>query len=66
VFTDDPRPRFHLEIHGLEEFQAFCAILRGERVDPAQLHEMTARLSQSTDTLKAAVAETGLADHLTS
>jgi len=41
---------FRLEIHGLAEFAAFVALIRGQTLDATMttLRDLTARLTQST------------------
>jgi hypothetical protein len=43
----DTPNRFHLEIDGLEEFVAFCAIIRGQTLDD-ELRAIVAKLVAST------------------
>jgi len=43
----DTPNRFHLEIDGLEEFVAFCAIIRGQTLDD-ELRAIVAKLTAST------------------
>ncbi len=45
---------FHLEIHSLETFIAFVAVLRNETLDSAKILEMTAHLRASNRDLAAA------------
>lgn len=47
--------RFHLEIHSLQEFALFCAIIRhGDALDGDQLAAMVDKLHQASDKLAAA------------
>ena len=47
------RSTFHLEIDGLDAFEAFVAILRGE--DAAKVSDLISKISSNNDALDAAV-----------
>ena len=47
---------FRLEIHGLAEFAAFVALIRGQPLDATTLRDLTARLTSSTADLADAEA----------
>lgn len=53
------RPAFHIELNSLEEFAAFCALIRDEAVDLARVKALAERLQAATKDLEAAEA----ADH---
>jgi len=48
--------RFRLEINSIEEFAAFCALIRGEVLEGDALEALAAKLRESSTALAAAEA----------
>lgn len=55
---NNPHDQFHLEIHSLDTFRVFVAIIRGE--DDAKVQKLIDALNTSTDALREAVAADGV------